>query len=88
MFTDLSQVCESKPFLGDVNVAQLVADHVADEHNLDLLQARSIKGALLWGQLFDHHALVKEQLRGGSFWVELDDSFGHLHTAFVECLLN
>jgi len=49
MFTDLSQVCESKPFLGDVDIAQLVADHVADEHNLDLLQARSIKGALLWG---------------------------------------
>ena len=37
---DLLQVSHREPLAGDVEIGQLVADHGADEHHLDLLQAR------------------------------------------------
>ncbi len=36
---DLLEVFHREPFAGDVEVGELVADHGADEHHLDLLQA-------------------------------------------------
>ena len=78
------QVGDREPFLGDVDVAQLVADQGADEHHLGFFQARFQRRAFSRGHAFDGESLLENQLQRGQLWVDREGQLAKTDPALAQ----